>query len=413
MTVAFLLTGPFPHVSETFILNQITGLIDRGHDVHVYAQRPDADAVAHRAVETYRLLDRTHYWLPMPANPLRRVAGAIPLLAGAHGARAALWRALDAGRHGRMASSLTLLYWSARLAPRQSYDIVYCHFGWNGLYASMLRHVGVLEGRLVTAFHGADLSWQLGVAGADVYAPLFATGDLFLPVSEHWRRKLLALGCPAGKVEVHRMGIDAGHFAYLERRPAPDEPVRLVTICRLVEKKGVEYGIRAAARLTAEGRRVRYAIVGDGPLRDDLERLARELQLGETVTFLGAQEHDAVLAALQNSHIALAPSVTGRDGDQEGIPVSLMEAMATGMPVVSTTHSGIPELVQDGVSGLLVPERDDTALAAALARLIDRPAAWPDMGRAGRRQVLEHFDIATLNDRLVERFRGVLQDRPS
>jgi colanic acid/amylovoran biosynthesis glycosyltransferase len=156
---------------------------------------------------------------------------------------------------------------------------------------------------------------------------------------------------------------------------------------------------------------VRYDILGEGPLRPALEQLVRELGLGERVTLHGARDQDEVLEMLRRSHLALAPSVTSRDDDQEGIPVSLMEAMAIGLPVVSTFHSGIPELVHDGVSGRLVPERDVDALAGALEPLVDHPETWPAMGREGRRHVVENFNLRTLNDRLVEIFRGVVADR--
>jgi colanic acid/amylovoran biosynthesis glycosyltransferase len=409
MTIAFFLTGPFPVLSETFVINQITGLIDRGHEVRIFARRPSGSSPVHPVVERYRLLERTTYWPSQPRPPILRVLKAAGLLIRHVAALPMLLRTLDASRFGRTARSLDLFYWAAGLAPRRSFDIVYCHFGWNGLYASMLREVGALSGKLVTVFHGADVSWQLQAFGTEVYRPLFAKGDLFLPISEHWQRKLAGLGCPAERLRVHRMGIDPERFAPRERGLAPGQAVKLLTISRLVEKKGVEYGIRAVGQLVARGRDVRYTIVGDGPLRRTLEELIERLELGERVSLAGPRDHDAVHEALAWAHIAVAPSVTSRDGDQEGIPVSLMEAMAMGMPVVSTVHSGIPELVRDGVTGRLVPERDVDALAGALADLIDHPETWPAMGRAARQHVVEHFAIAALNDRLVAQFRELLR----
>ena len=409
MNVAFFLTDHFPALSETFVLNQITGLLDRGHDVRIYARRPDTASPVHPVVERYRLLERTTYWPALPRPPLLRIFKGLWLIVRDPAALPALLRSLDGRRFGRSASSLNLLYWASGFASRRSFDIIYCHFGWNGLHASMLREIGALRGRLVTVFHGADVSWQLKTFGADVYRPLFEKGDLFLPISEHWKSKLIALGCPEPRVVVHRMGIDTGRFAFFERELKPGQAAQLITVSRLVEKKGVEYGIRAVAQLVARRRDVHYTIIGDGPLRASLEELIRHLGLTERVTLPGSRDHDAVRAALNRSHIALAPSVTSQDGDQEGIPVSLMEAMATGMPVVSTVHTGIPELVRDGVSGRLVPERDADALAWVLGDLIDHPESWPAMGRAARRQVVEHFDIATLNDRLVTLFQDLLR----
>ncbi len=413
MRIAFFLTDPFPILSETFILNQITGLLDRGHEVHIHARRPSGPSLVHPDVDRHHLMDRTRYFPALPRNHALRAAKGVGLLARHPGALPMLMRSLDWGRYGRAASSLNLLFWASGFAPRGTYDIIYCHFGWNGRHASALREIGALRGRLVTVFHGADLSWQLKISGEDVYRDLFEKGDLFLPISAHWRNRLLALGCPERRTLVHRMGIDSERLALVERRLEPGCPVRLLTISRLVEKKGVEFGIRAVARLVERGRDVHYDIIGDGPLRGNLAELIQRLRLSERVRLLGPQDQDGVRAALGRSHLVVAPSVTSADGDQEGIPVSLMEAMATGLPVVSTFHSGIPELVVDGVSGRLVPERDVDALARALEQLIDHPDGWQAMGRAGRRQVVEHFDIGVLNDRLVTLFEDLLNDRPA
>ena len=119
MTVAFILTGPFPTLSETFILNQMTGLLDRGHDVHVFAARP-SQPLAHPAVERYRLLERTRYWPPMPRNRVLRAVAGAGLLARHPSDLGLLMRSMDAGRHGRMASSLSLLYWASALRPAHS-----------------------------------------------------------------------------------------------------------------------------------------------------------------------------------------------------------------------------------------------------------------------------------------------------
>jgi colanic acid/amylovoran biosynthesis glycosyltransferase len=403
MTVAFFLTGPFPTLSETFILNQMTGLLDRGHDVHVFAARP-SQPLAHPAVERYRLLERTRYWPPMPPNRVLRAVAGAGLLARRPADLGTLLRSVDVGR---MASSLSLLFWTSALVPRRTYDILYCHYGWNGLYASMLRQIGAIGGKLVTAFHGADLSWQLRT-NPDLYRPLFERGELFLPISEHWKRKLIELGCDPARVDVHRMGIDCERLSLIERRLEPGQPIRLLSVSRLVEKKGLEYGIAAVTALVARGHDLRYDIIGDGPLREPLASKVRELGLGDRVTLRGWQDADAVGDALRRAHLALAPSVTGMDGDQEGIPVFLMEAMATGLPVVSTRHSGIPELVEDGVSGRLVAERDVEALANAIEQLVRQPERWPAMGAAGRARVLQSFEISALNDRLVARFSTLL-----
>jgi colanic acid/amylovoran biosynthesis glycosyltransferase len=151
-----------------------------------------------------------------------------------------------------------------------------------------------------------------------------------------------------------------------------------------------------------------YNIVGEGPLKDDLQALIIELNAQGYVNLLGSKTQPEVLSLLEKSHILLAPSITAKNGDQEGIPVTLMEAMAMGMPVLSTKHSGIPELVQDGVSGVLVPERDIETLLNKLNYLIRHHDNWPAMGRHGRNHIRNEYDINILNDKLERIYLGLL-----
>jgi colanic acid/amylovoran biosynthesis glycosyltransferase len=184
--------------------------------------------------------------------------------------------------------------------------------------------------------------------------------------------------------------------------------VRVLTVARFTEKKGVEYGIRAVAKLLHKYQRLEYKIAGDGPLRDGLQSLIAELKVGDRIRLLGWKSLDEIAELLQRSDILLAPSVTAEKGDQEGIPGVIMEAFAQGLPVVSTRHAGIPEVVHDGESGFLVPERDVDALAKRIEDLIERPELRFSLGRNGRNFVEEHYDIEKLNDRLVEIYQDIL-----
>jgi colanic acid/amylovoran biosynthesis glycosyltransferase len=408
MRIALFLTGPFPVLSETFILNQITGLIDRGHEVDIYANRPDDTSQVHPDVEHYNLLARTHYRPAIPTNDVSRLLSGLGLFVNHPGNLPTLLRSLNGFKYRRKATSFRLLHWTASLLPKQSYDIINCHFGWNGVNAALLRDIGVLDGKLVTTFHGADLSKDIQASGDRIYKQLFELGDLFLPISEYWKHRLLELGCPEKKVIVQRMGIDCHRFNFTARRLNPHEAIRLVTVCRLVEKKGVEYGIRAVAKLAKVNSNIEYNIVGDGPLREDLQRLIEELNVGDIVKLLGWRHQQQIVEILDRSHILLAPSVTSQNGDREGIPVSLMEAMAMGLPIISTQHTGIPELVENGVSGFLVPERDVDTLAEKLTYLVEHPQVWSEMGRAGRAYVEDHYNLNKLNDRLVEIYQELI-----
>lgn len=402
MRIAFVV-GYFPTPSETFILNQITGLIDRGHGVEVFAHRPGDGAPS--APATAGGPAKVHYW-GLPPGAAARTINWAGLMARRGWRRPAITaHSLNVWRYGRLSATLVLPYAALSLGGGRDYDIIQCHFGPNGVLAVALRELGLLHGKIVTTFHGYDVSSLPLKEGPQVYDRLFRQGDLFLPISEAWRRRLIELGCPTERTAVHHMGIDCAKFAFTPRLPRGDGVVRFVSVARLVEKKGIEFAVRASARLMQRGRRIRYDVLGDGPLRAGLERLAAESGVRNAVHFHGWKPHGQVLELLNQGDVFLAPSVTGADGDQEGIPVVLMEAMALGMPVVSTIHSGIPELVENGRSGFLVPERDEHALSEALDRLIAQPALWSQMGAAGRAHVEREFNIERLNDALVQRFQ--------
>jgi colanic acid/amylovoran biosynthesis glycosyltransferase len=403
MRIAFLL-GRFPSLSETFILNQITGLLDRGHEVDIYARKPDDGSKVHPDVEKYKLLDRVIY-RNMPSNALLRAFGGIGLAVEGLGRNGGvIVRSLNISRFGREAASLKLLYWAAALFKRgQRYDIVHGHFGPNGMLALALRQVGAInaDAKIVTTFYGYDVHRYPRNHGQDVYRELFAQTEKVLALSQTMRRDVIALGCPDNKAIVHHIGTDPGRFRLSVRQPAADGVVRLVSIARLVEKKGLEFAIQAVAKVAAGGQRVSYDIVGDGDLRGRLESVIRDLNVSQIVHLLGWQTQQQVVEILDRSHLLLAPSVTAASGDQEGTPVALMEAMAMGLPVISTHHSGIGEVVRDGVCGYLVPERDIEALAEKIMALAAHPEKWGPMGLAGREIVEAEFDTSKLADELL------------
>lgn len=407
MRIAFVVGRDFPTLSKTFIINQVTGLIKRGHDIDIYAEAPDSESnLQHPDVDKFNLIERTYYDPSLPKNYFERLRKSSPLLLkNLLKNPSATLSSLNFIKYSKQALSLHLLHQITPHLNKQAYDIVQCHFGYSGLKSLMLRQFGLLQGKLVTTFHGVDISSDIQRKGKHIYNQLFDQGDLFLPISEHWKNKLIQLGCNENKIFVHRMGIDCSNFSFVSRQSSENESVKLLTVSRLIEKKGVEFGIRAVAELARANYKIQYNIVGDGPLREQLRQLVQELNVSHIVTLLGWRQKSDVVKMLKDSDIFLAPSVTSYDGDQEGIPVALIEAMATGLPVVSTFHSGIPELVENEISGYLVPERDVDSLAERIGQLVQNPKMRIGMGRSGHLHVLDHYDIEKLNDRLVQIYR--------
>jgi len=409
MRIVFVV-NQFPVLSETFVLNQITGLIDRGQAVDIYAARIDHISKVHPDVEKYRLLERTFSGCgAMPADPFLRVLkGLRLLLANCRKNPLALLRSLNVFKYGKQAASLRLLYTAVAFLGNGPYDIIHCQFGTLGTRGIVLRDIVAPRAKLITSFRGYDISRQVEQAGDGVYNRLFAVGDFFLPNCEYFKHRLLKLGCNPKKIVVHRSGIDCSRFSFTLRDLDSDRLIRITTVGRLVEKKGIEYSIRAIGKLAKANQNIEYNIIGNGPLREDLQQLIQELDVSDRVKLLGWKQQEEIIETLNNSQLFVAPSVTAKDGDQDAPVNVLKEAMAMGLPIISTNHGGIPELVENGISGYLVPERDPDAIAERLSYLIEHPQVWPKMSLAGRAQVEQHYDVNKLNDQLVELYQRQL-----
>ena len=180
----------------------------------------------------------------------------------------------------------------------------------------------------------------------------------------------------------------------------------VLAVGQLREKKGFGFLLKACQRLVEQGYELKCDIVGEGPLRQSLEAEIRQLSLEDTVTLCGALPHQEVIAKYRQAMMFVLPAVMGADGDRDGIPNVILEAMAMELPVVSTRLSGIPEVVEDGINGLLVPPADERALAEALIRLLDNPDEGWRMGRKGRETVIENFDLEQNVKRLLAEFTG-------
>lgn len=414
MRIAFIV-DQFPALSETFILGQITGLIDRGHEVDIYCDRLGDTKNTHPEIQHYQLLQRT-YFTPIPSNLLIRSFKALWLFfSNCFKSPPVLLKAINfirynRSRYGDVAGFLKPLYLAMPWLNQPAYDVVLCHYGRNGLKATLFKDLGVIESKVVTIFHGYDLSHYMGIHGEQIYQHLFQRIDLLLPISQHWQKKLIALGCKPDKVIVHHMGINCDRFEYAT--PSADKStITLVSVARLVEKKGLKYSIKAVANLIAQYPSLHYQIIGDGLLRQELQQLIDHLNVGNNIKLLGWKKQDEVAAIIAQADIVLAPSVTAQDGDCEGIPVSLMESMAKGLPVISTLHSGIPELIEDKVSGYLLPERETTQLAHKIEHLLNDSTLRTKMGWAGREKVKEAYNIDLLNDQLVQILQQLTQNK--
>ena len=396
----------FPVTSETFVINQITGLIDLGYNVTIVAiNKGDLNNI-HQAVTDYDLISKTTYLTdesPEDTKLSVRLKRIFSVLKPTNTVKK--MRALNVKKFGIHSKSLLLPSIVSRVNSPFYADIFVAHFGTSGVVANKMRELGLLHGKLVTIFHGADISVHsiLATFKSD-YQNLFETGDAMLPISELWKNRLIEMGCSPNKIFVNRMGINSDLFKCRAFDTALSPKLKVITVARFTEKKGLRDALSAMHILQKQGIEFEYNIVGDGELRGDIEKQINTLNI-KNVNLLGYQSQKTISKLLKQSDIFLLPSVTSSNGDMEGIPVSLMEAMAMGLITISTYHSGIPELITNLESGLLVQEHSPEDLAKALISVSNQNVDIENI----RKNAMQTVDTYFNQEKLYKEFVGILE----
>lgn len=404
MKIAFIVGG-FPTLSETFILNQITGLLDLGCDIEIFALSKNNERKVHPDIEKYNLMERVHYF-GVPHNKIKRLLKAIYLIVlNFYKNPLKILISLNIFRFGRAALSLILLY---NLIPflNKKFDIIQCHFGFNGNIGAYLKQMGI-KGKLVTMFHGCDI--RQGVEkGGEIYRQLFNYGDCFLAISDYNYKNLIQFGVNPDKIVFHPVGIEIDKFPFKwQERNKISSPIIILTVARLVEEKGLKYSIMAINEILKKNSdlTLKYYIVGEGPLEESLKKLVKELKLEGVIKYLGSLDQVEVSKEMLKAHIFLLPSIA------EALPVVLMEAQAIGLPVIATNVGSVDEVVINQKSGFIVPVRDVGALAEKLEYLIEHPEIWLEMGRYGRKYIEEKYNIKKLNEKIVEIYKNLISGK--
>ena len=278
-----------------------------------------------------------------------------------------------------------------KLLRRRPADLMHIYFGHTGVH--LLPFIEEWEQPCVVSFHGMDIQPRPLQEGYDAQMQrLLQVVPLVLARSHSLLAALEKLGCPREKLRLNRTGIPLEDFPFQQRPLPADGSWRFVQACRLVEKKGLGTALAAFAKFHAAQPRARFHIAGDGPMRSQIEKQVQELGLGAAVELHGFLAQRELAALYRRAHLFLHPSEMPPDQNQEGVPNSMLEAMATGLPVVATTHGGIPEAVAHGRTGFLVPERDVDALYAAIVELTSNPDQLYIHGEAASRAVRQDFE---------------------
>ncbi|NOZ24164.1 MAG: colanic acid biosynthesis glycosyltransferase WcaL [Planctomycetes bacterium] len=396
----------FPKLSETAILNEALGVLRAKVDVRIFAFARPREKRRHPQSQAPVLRARVHYIRKFGWSGGRGLAVLRSLWC--------VFRYPNQSAHirsymrehrtpARYLAGLTRLADFFRMSDR---NVVHVQFGHVArVIAPLTDWLGL---PLVVSFRGWDAS-SFPVQVPKAYGALFKSSRLVLARCEAMADDLAGVGCPREKLVVHHSGIDLDGFPFTPRPPVEHGKVKFLTVGRLVDKKGIPAAIGALRRcLRSHPNAAELRVIGGGPKEADLKQLVTNLRLDPHVKFLGETTQEGVAEEMANCHLFVLPCQQAWDYDREGIPNAIMEAMASGLPVLSTRHAGIPECIEHGKSGLLVPEKDVDALADVMMELIEAPERWEEMGRAGRRRIEEEFNATRQAERLVDIYREVI-----
>lgn len=283
-------------------------------------------------------------------------------------------------------------------------QVLHAHYAVDAAYFS--RVTSSCEAPFIVSCYGYDVSsfpQRIFGFGGHYIRPALNRARLVLAMSQDMKETLVRLGVSDEKILIHHPnGVDLNRFAFRLRLPPVARPVRVLTVASLEERKGLVYLIRAWQDVVRRYPMAHLRIVGDGQLRKQLAAEVGRLGLAGSIEMAGQVAHTDLVDQFEWADLFCLPSVTAANGDKEGIPSVLVQAQACGLPTVSTWHAGIPEVVIDGGTGYLVPERDSIRLAQRLIELIANPDLWAAIGSAGRKHVEQQFDARVLAKRLVE-----------
>lgn len=284
---------------------------------------------------------------------------------------------------------------------RDQPDLVHVYYGHKAVgFLPMLREWG---GPWIVSFHGVDVAKHMEEPDyARKLREVFSEAQLVLARSESLQQRLAELGCPPEKLRLNRTPIPMDHLQAAIRHAPADGHWRLVQACRLIPKKGILTMLEAMDRVVTILPGTRYVLCGDGPLMEAVKRIVAERQLQRNVELRGWLSQDDLRKEFYRAHVFVHPSEVAPDSDQEGIPNSMLEAMATGLPVVATRHGGIPEAVTDGQDGLLVPEQDSNALSGAIIKLLHDHALYDRLSANAAQSVRSKFSAALQNSVLED-----------
>lgn len=295
---------------------------------------------------------------------------------------------------------------------RHGVSIIHAHFAYSGIYMTPLAKKYNIP--LIVSLHGNDVAILIGeqihqkkwVLYKKHYREMISQTNLFLAASQDLKDLIVSKGCPPEKVVVYKLGINLDKFPYVERH-SPLQ-YRILMAGRFVEKKGFIYGIRAFARAQQVFNNAELHIIGDGEERSMYEAEIKKFGISSKVFLHGVRPHEEIVEHMHKATLFLAPSVVAGNQDRDSGLIVAKEAAACGIPVIGSIHGGIPDIIDDGKTGFLVPERDVEQISQRIVDIFSNIELWKKMSMASRKKIEEEYDIIKCNDKLESLYDSLL-----
>ncbi|MDC8006284.1 glycosyltransferase [Aureisphaera galaxeae] len=390
----------FPAISETFIRNHIVGLLDKGCSVHIYTKHKHPNQIdALKGFEAYDLYGKciSNHDL-LKRNKAKRFLKTLGLLFSKLGSKKFFWllKSLNFFRYGSKSLNLQNFY-LLQFILKSKIDVVHAHYGFMGNDAVFLKEVGVPI-RLFTTFHGVDIREGLQTKG--IYKKLFAKADGIISISKYNTDSLLQMGANENTLVSLPNGIDTDFFPM---KPSGErDGIHILSVGRFMNVKGYDLAIIAFKRVCErfDKETITLHLIGDGPFRNSLTEMVKELGLEDQVIFHGWQTSEAIKEHYQNADFYVLPS------RGEALPTVLLEAQSCGLPIVATDVGSVREMLPE--KNIVVPSESVDALAQGMLDMLQRKDEWQEMGTMNRNHVVAHYDASSILEKLVS-----LYHRPS
>lgn len=410
LKIAVILTQ-FPVSGNIFLYDLIIDLLKQGHNLRIFALTPPKYKVPlYRDILENNLINVVDYHgkpskifnifkiviTDILLNPIEFISHFI--------------RSLNYNIFGKRSFSLSAYFLIRTFSKYNSFDIIYVLTGPTASNYLFLKDI-FPNAKYIAQFVGFDYTSRIRILGFDIYKDLFKKADLIISLSYYSRDCIISMGCPSEKIIKHPIGVDIYNFTYKERILKDDGILHIITVGRLVEKKAHRIVLSTMSKLLRKQRKLIYHIVGDGPLKEKiLRQINSDKFLKNSVIYYGYKTKKQIVEILHKCHVFLQPSITSiRWAEQEDTPITLLEAQATGMPVIATYHAGIPETVVNNETGILIPERNEKELMKAIELFLDNPELINKFGRKGRKFIEDNFDKNKLNKKLQYIFMTLMK----